>query len=158
MDHKESLICWVFISFLRSLRVFQGVWEFLLLFSLRVFQGLWNRFCFFEGPWGSLPIFQSCVPIQLVFQVFLGLSKTLQRTSGALWQGSYSKIESYGYLAAVTLFEKVSQPFLACHLTKINWIMKGSQVHNLYPNSNFKNFNGYIIIIYLTHYVFYKNR
>ena len=21
--------------------------------------------------------------------------------------------------------------------------MKGSQVHNLYPNSNFKNFNGY---------------
>ena len=23
--------------------------------------------------------------------------------------------------------------------------MKGSQVHNLYPNSNFKNFNGYTL-------------
>ena len=26
--------------------------------------------------------------------------------SGALWQGSNSKIENYGFLAAVTLFEK----------------------------------------------------
>ena len=34
--------------------------------------------------------------------------------SGALWQGSNSKIENYGFLAAVTLFEKVLQPFLAC--------------------------------------------
>ena len=34
--------------------------------------------------------------------------------SGALWQGSNSKIENYGFLAAVTLFETVLQPFLAC--------------------------------------------
>ena len=34
--------------------------------------------------------------------------------SGMLWQGSNSKIENYGFLDAVTLFEKVLQPFLAC--------------------------------------------
>ena len=37
-------------------------------------------------------------------------------TSGALWQGSNSKIENYGFLAAVALFEKVLQSFLACGL------------------------------------------
>ena len=31
--------------------------------------------------------------------------------SGALWQESNSKIENYGCLADVTLFEKVFQPF-----------------------------------------------
>ena len=31
----------------------------------------------------------------------------LVRNSGALWQDSNSKIENYGFLAAVTLFEKV---------------------------------------------------
>ena len=45
-------------------------------------------------------------------------SKSFQRDnhvySGALWQGSNSKIENYGFLAAMTLFEKVLQPFLAC--------------------------------------------
>ena len=34
--------------------------------------------------------------------------------SGALWQGSNSKIEYYGFSAAVALFEKVLQSFLAC--------------------------------------------
>ena len=34
--------------------------------------------------------------------------------SGALWQGSNSKIENYCFLAAVALFEKVLQSFLAC--------------------------------------------
>ena len=32
--------------------------------------------------------------------------------SGALWQGSNSKVENYDFLAAMTWFVKVLQPFL----------------------------------------------
>ena len=41
------------------------------------------------------------------------LPQLLENLSGALWQGSNSKIENYRFLAVVTLFEKVLQPFLA---------------------------------------------
>ena len=37
--------------------------------------------------------------------------------SGALWQGPNCKMENYGFLAAVTMFEKVLQSFLACQVT-----------------------------------------
>ena len=66
-------------------------------------------------PWGTRLINQcSSIEISALAVDLDGIifkSRRLTMYSGVLWQGSNSKIENYGFLAAVTLFEKVYSHF-----------------------------------------------
>ena len=76
--------------------------------------------------WGGSQLFKTKVieAIKRWFQIsqeesiaftYVGLEiKDNKDGSGALWQGSNSTIENYGFLAAVPLFERVLQSFLTC--------------------------------------------
>ena len=118
------------LTLLRSLRVFQGLWESFLLFLLRVFQGPWNRTCFYLNDpqrlnlCGSLWVTEggwcrsfSCVSIWS-FTIFHGLSKNCATLSNLQRLYGNQALELHELIVRVILEEAV--PYLLCKFRSTN--------------------------------------